>query len=276
MSSFKDLNIGRNQKTFIIAEASINHNGDLHTALELVDAAKACGASAVKFQTYTTEKRVAADSPIFAVLKKCELSYEQQKKIKEHADSIGITFFSTPFDLEAAKFLEDLKLPLMKISSFDIVNKVLLEVVAQTHIPAIISRGMTSPQEVDQAVEIFEKHGTEYAILHCISSYPTPKESTNLSVVKILLEKYACPVGYSDHTLGPEACLYAVALGARIIEKHFTLDKNQSGADHGMSADPEDLKLLCEKIRELETMLGDGQIKSMPAEEPIRVYRRQT
>lgn len=274
--TFKELGIGRGEKTFIIAEAGINHNGDAQTALKLVDAAKASGASAVKFQTYTTEKRVATDSPIFAGLKKCELSYDDQKKIKEYADSIGMMWFSTPFDPEAAEFLKGLGVPLMKIASFDIVNKVLLEAVAKTGIPTIMSRGMASEEEIDTAVKIFEKHGTELAILHCISAYPAPKDSANLNAIQTLLNKYSCPIGYSDHTLGPEACVYAVALGARIIEKHFTLDKNQQGADHSMSADGADLKILCEKIRECESMLGSGELKSLPAEEGIRIYRRET
>ncbi|OGE76837.1 MAG: hypothetical protein A3C85_03970 [Candidatus Doudnabacteria bacterium RIFCSPHIGHO2_02_FULL_48_21] len=273
---FIELNIGRNKPTFIIAEAGINHDGDLDLAFKMVDTAKAAGSSAIKFQTYTAEKRAKADSPIFAGLKQRELSYDQQRKIKEYADQKGLMFFSTPFDPEAAEFLQSLEVPLMKIASFDIVNKVLLEAVAKTGTPTIISRGMASREEIDTAVKIFEKYGTEYAILHCVSSYPAPKEEVNLNIINSLLQNYSCPVGYSDHTLGAEACVYAVALGARIIEKHFTTDKTRSGADHSMSADGGDIKELVEKIRQLETMLGNGEIKSLPVEEPIRIYRRET
>ncbi len=272
--TLSELHIGRYQKVFIIAEAGINHNGDLDTALKLVDAAKTAGASAIKFQTYVTEKRVQPDNPVFEILKQCELSRDQQIKIKEYADRMGIMFFSTPFDPESAEFLASLGVPLMKIASFDIVNKKLLEAVVATKIPTIMSRGMADEKEIDTAVQIFEKAGSEYALLHCISAYPTPKESVNLKVIQSLLEKYTCPIGFSDHTLDIDASVYAVALGARIIEKHFTLDRSQQGPDHQMSVDPVSLKILCDKIRELETMLGSKEIKFNPAEEAARIYRR--
>lgn len=264
------------QKTFVIAEGGINHNGDLDTALRMVDAAKAAGASAIKFQTYVTEKRVPADSPIYAILKQCELSHDQQKKIKEHADKTGIVFFSTPFDAESVRFLAGMKVQLMKIASFDIVNRKLLEAVAATEIPSIISRGMADTKEIDAALAIFKGHGTEYALLHCVSAYPAPKEAVNLAAIRTLIGKYDCPVGYSDHTLDLDASVYAVAMGARIIEKHFTLDRQQEGPDHKMSADPAALKQLCEKIREVEAMLGSGEIKSLPVEEGTRIYRRKS
>ncbi|MDP3741293.1 MAG: N-acetylneuraminate synthase family protein, partial [bacterium] len=163
--TFKQLNIGRDKPTFIIAEAGINHNGDLDTALRLVEAAKTAGASAIKFQTYVTEKRVASDSPIFGILKQCELSPDLQRKIKERADRLGILFFSTPFDPESVKFLEEIKVPLMKIASFDIVNKKLLDAVARVGIPTIISRGMADKSEIDTAIQIFGKARTEFAVL---------------------------------------------------------------------------------------------------------------
>ena len=275
-NTFSQLNIGRDQKTFIIAEAGINHNGDLETALRLVEAAKTAGASAIKFQTYVTEKRVTPDNPVFGVLKKCELAGGQQRKIKEHADRLGITFFSTPFDLESAEFLRKLGVPLMKIASFDIVNKQLLAAVAAAGIPTIISRGMADAAEIDTAAAIFEKHGTEYALLHCISAYPTPKTAANLNVIPALLEKYSCPIGFSDHTLDIDASIYAAAMGARIIEKHFTLDRSQDGPDHKLSADPESLATLCVKISELETMLGSADLQAVPEEEGAKIFRRPT
>ena len=271
--TFKDVSIGQG-KTFIIAEAGINHNGKLELALKLVDAAKESGANAIKFQTYKTEQRVAADSPIFSLLKQCELSDDQQRKIKEHADKVGILFFSTPFDTESLDFLQTLEVPLMKIASFDIVNTKLLEAVAKTQIPTIISRGMADTKEIDAAVAIFKNHQAPFALLHCISAYPTPKEDTNLLAIQSLKAAYDCPVGYSDHTLDLDASVYAVAVGARIIEKHFTLARDMEGPDHKMSVDPASLKVLSQRIRELEQMLGKGELESMPAEEGTRVYRR--
>jgi N,N'-diacetyllegionaminate synthase len=269
----ESLGIMRGGKTFIIAEAGINHNGDLGLAFKLVKEAKKAGADAIKFQTYVTEKRVAPGSPIFEVLKKCELSQEQQKRVKEYADKTGILFFSTPFDEASVDFLKSLKVKLIKIASFDIVNEKLLNKATVSGIPLVISRGMANTKEIDKAVKICKKNGTEYALLHCISAYPAPKESVNLNAIKIL-QKYNCPIGYSDHTLDLDASLYAVAIGACIIEKHFTLDRNMKGPDHKISTNPKELAVLCQKIRELEVMLGSGKITSLPVEKGTRIYRR--
>lgn len=273
MAKLKDLKIGLGQKTFIIAEAGINHNGDLNLAFKMVKEAKRAGADAIKFQTYVTEKRVAKNSPVFGVLKKCELSQAQQKKIKDYADRTGILFFSTPFDEASVDFLKNLKVKLIKIASFDIVNERLLKAAVATKIPLIISRGMATAAEIDRAVRICRSKGVDYALLHCVSAYPAPKESVNLRAIKSL-QKYNCPVGYSDHTLDLDASIYAVAAGACIIEKHFTLDRNMEGPDHKISTNPKELATLCQKIRELEIMLGSGKIISLPAEKGTRVYRR--
>lgn len=270
------LNIGANNHTFIIAEAGINHNGDLGLALKLVDEAKQAGADAIKFQTYITEKRVAKDNPVFGILKQCELSTDQQKQIKNHADRVGIVFFSTPFDVESVNFLLDLNVALFKIASFDIVNEELLDAVAKTGLPIIMSRGMANAKEIDRALEIFKARGSEYALLHCISSYPTPKEAVNLNVISSLKKKYDCIIGYSDHTLDIDASVYAVAAGARIIEKHFTLDRNMAGPDQKMSVDPAGLAKLCKTVRDVEVMLGSGEIQPVPVEEGAKIYRRYT
>lgn len=273
MNKLKDQKIGQDRKTFIIAEAGINHNGSLALALKMVKAAKKAGANAIKFQTYVTEKRVDKNSQIFGILKKCELSQEQQKKIKKYADEIGIIFFSTPFDEDSLDFLRGLKVKLIKISSFDIVNEKLLNKAAACKIPLIISRGMADSKEIDKAVKICGKNRTEFALLHCVSAYPAPKESVNLRAIR-LLQRYDCPIGYSDHTLDIDASVYAVAVGACIIEKHFTLDRKMAGPDHKISTNPEELAVLCKKIRELEIMLGSGKIISLPAEAGTRIYRR--
>ncbi len=274
--TLKEMNIGNNQKIFITAEAGINHNGSLDLALKMVDEVKKAGADAIKFQTYVTEKRVTKDNSVFSILKKCELSNEDQKKIKQYADKTGIIFFSTPFDEESVNFLKNIDVSLIKIASFDIVNKKLLNAVAGTGIPIIISRGMANPKEIDEAVEIFDKNNADYAILHCVSAYPAPKEVVNLRIIKSLIEKYSCPVGYSDHTLDLDASIYAVAVGATIIEKHFTLNKEMEGPDHKMSVNPQGLATLCQKIRELEIMLGNKEIRQLPEEKSARIFRRPT
>jgi len=270
------LHIGPGNKTFIIAEAGINHNGDMTLALRMVAEAKKAGADAIKFQTYETDKRVARDNPVYDILKKCELSQEQQKRIKEYADKVGILFFSTPFDEESVRFLRELNVPLMKIASFDIVNKKLLDAVSKTQIPVIASRGMANQEEIDEAVKIFKDYGVDFAILHCVSAYPTPKEAVNMRMMHTLQAVHSCPVGFSDHTLDLDASIYAVAAGAHIIEKHFTLDRNIAGPDQKMSVDPQDLLALCKKIREVEMILGSGEIRQLPEEEGAKIFRRPT
>lgn len=276
MNKLKQLGIGRDKKTFIIAEAGINHNGDLKTAKRMIDAAHKAGANAIKFQTYVTEKRVKEGSPIFGILKKCELSPEQTKELKKYADSVGIIFFSTPFDVDSVLLLKKIGVRLMKIASFDLVNTQLLKAVASTKIPIVISRGMSNKKEIDDALAICKKTGVEFALLHCVSAYPTPKDEVNLRAVRTLLESYDCPVGYSDHTLDITACLHAVAMGGTVLEKHFTLDKNMDGPDHKLSADPQELRQLVAGVRDVEKMLGSGKIESLGVEKGTRMYRRPT
>lgn len=274
--SLARLGIGRNMPTFVIAEAGINHNGSLKTAKRMIDAAKKAGANAIKFQTYVTEKRVKAGSPIFDILKQCELSPEDTRELKAYADSAPILFFSTPFDSDSVSLLKKLGVPLIKIASFDLVNKQLLKAAAATKIPIVISRGMGSRKEIDEALAIFDKAGVEYTLLHCVSAYPTPKEEVNLKAIRTLMEIYDCPIGYSDHTQDITACLYAVVSGAKVIEKHFTLDKKMEGPDHHLSADPRELSTLIAGMREIEKMLGSGKIESLKVEQGTRMYRRPT
>jgi sialic acid synthase SpsE len=261
---------------FIIAEAGINHNGDFATALKMIDLAKEAGASAIKFQTYVTEKRVAKDNPVFDILKKCELSFDEQTELKKHADNIGILFFSTPFDTDSVHFLKTIGVSLFKIASFDLVNEQLLSEVVATKLPVIISRGMANTTEIDRALDILQAGQTKFALLHCISSYPAAKEVVNLKAITSLRERYHCIVGYSDHTLDLDASVYSVVLGAKVVEKHFTLDRAMVGPDHAMSVDPEELKLLCQKIREAEVMLGTGVIAESEAEQGAKIFRRPT
>jgi len=266
--------IGENQKTFIVAEVGINHNGDMRIATNLIKLAKEAGADAVKFQTYITEKRVPKNSPIYGILKKCELNNQETEELIKYANKNNIFFFSTPFDDESVDLLVKLKIPLMKIASFDIVNLKLLEKVAITGIPAIISRGMANKAEIDRALNIFKKFNTEYALLHCISAYPAEKYDANLNIIKKLKEIYDCPIGYSDHTLDIEIAYFSVIAGACIVEKHFTYDKNAEGPDHKLSADPEIFKKLVNKIREIEKILGSSEIELQECEKDILQYRR--
>lgn len=270
----KNLFIGDGEPVFIIAEAGINHNGELKLAEELIRQAKKSGANAIKFQTYITEKRVPSNSPIFGILKQCELSQKNQADLARLAAHEGILFFSTPFDLESADFLASLGVELMKIASFDIVNKSLLRQVASKKIPTIISRGMATADEIGEAVTIFDQKNTPIALLHCVSSYPNSDDNANLRVIQTLKEKYGRVTGYSDHTLGIRAAVLSVAAGAAVIEKHFTLDRKMAGPDHAMSCDPATLKQMVKEIRETECILGDNRIRMIDAEKGTSIFRR--
>src|SRR3989344_5276725 len=268
------LGIGRDRRTFIIAEAGINHNGDMQIARRLIDEAKKAGASAVKFQTYITDKRVKKDNPVYGILRKCELSIDDQNILKKYADQKGIIFFSTPFDEESVDGLVRMGVSLLKIASFDVVNHKLLKKAAAARLPIIMSRGMATKKELDAAVKILKKGGADFAIMHCISSYPKPKDEVNLRAIQTLLASYQVPIGFSDHTLDIDAAVYAVALGARVIEKHFTLDRKMDGPDHALSANPQEFARMVGKIREVETMLGNGAIVMSKVERGARVFRR--
>ena len=272
---FGDRSIGDGNPVFIVAEVGINHNGDLNLARQLLEKAKESGADAVKLQTYLTEKRVPKDSPIFDLLKKCELSYEEQKELFSMGHDLGLSVFSTPFDDEAVDFLDQVGVPILKVASFDIVNKKLLTRMAATGRPVIMSRGMATREELESALSIFDHQGTQSAILHCVSAYPVKSESDlNLSTIRYLKEHYQRPVGLSDHTLGIEAPVWAVAAGAQIIEKHFTLSTNMEGPDHAISADPATLEKMVSSIRRFESALGKPVSGPIGAEEDILQYRR--
>lgn len=273
MKTLASLNIGRDKPTFIIAEAGINHNGSLKLALKLIDAAKKAGADAIKFQTYLTEKRVKKDNPVYGILKEAELSPADFKKLQAYAKRRGIIFFSTPFDEESVDALRRLKVPLIKVASFDVVNHKLLKKIASAKIPVIISRGMASQRELDAAIQIL-KGKVDFAVLHCVSAYPTPKSQVNLKAVQTLLSRYTAPIGYSDHTLDLDPCVYAVAMGARILEKHFTLNKKMKGPDQALSADPKEFAMLVSRVREAQMMLGSGALAMSKVEKPAGVYRR--
>jgi sialic acid synthase SpsE len=268
--------VGTDRSTYIVAEAGINHNGDLSLAKELVTAAKDAGADAVKFQTYETEKRVDKDSDLFDILDQCELSRAEQEELFEFADEEGMTAFSTPFNLGSVEFLDEIDVPAFKIASFHITHKKLLRKIAETGKPVIFSRGMATSEEIHEAVEIFEKHDTSHVLLHCVSSYPTEPEDANLEIIRTLDDEFSCPVGFSDHTLGASVPSLSVAVGADMIEKHFTLDSSMDGPDHELSADPEEMQTLVDEVDHVESVLGDGTIRCIEAEEATKQFREKT
>ncbi len=262
-------------RTYIIAEAGVNHNGDLQLALQLCDAARAAGVDAVKFQTWKTEKIVSRETATadyqarntgdaaqsqFDMLKKLELRYEDFRVIQEHCKKIGIQFISTPDESESLAFLaNDLKLPLIKIGSGEVTNIPYLREIASYRLPVILSTGMSTLAQVAVAYDTLVQNGaSEVTLLHCTTNYPCPYEEVNLRAMQTLKSAFNCPVGYSDHTLGISVPVAAVAMGATVIEKHFTLDRNMPGPDHKASLDPVELAAMVKAIREVEAALGDG------------------
>jgi len=291
-------------KVFIIAEAGVNHNGDFALACRLVDAAVQTGADAVKFQTFKAKNVVSkiaekaeyqkkttdeAESQ-FEMIKKLELSFEDFVKIKDYCDKKGIIFLSTSFDYESVDFLENL-VPLYKIGSGEIINLPFLEHIAKKGKPIILSTGMSTLGEVEEAVKtiinvnpsffntshisLFTSHVSPLILLHCVSNYPAKYEDVNLKAMLTLKEAFKLPVGYSDHTLGIEVAVAATALGAKVIEKHFTLDRGLPGPDHKASLEPDELKAMVKAIRNIEKALGDGVKRPTQSElKVMKVARR--
>ena len=273
-------NVGEGNPVFIIAEVGINHNGNIETAKLLIKAAKDSGASAVKLQTYITEKRVPKKSPIFELLKNCELSLNQTSELFNYARELDIIIFSTPFDDEAVDFLESIQCPVYKVASFDTVNKSLLRRISKTKKPIIMSTGMTNTDELNDAWKALggkdDGSNCDLALLHCVSSYPTPINEANLSLINLLHRLHLGPVGYSDHTIGIEIPIMSVVAGAQIIEKHFTLNTKDIGPDHALSADPKVLKDLSDGVRRVEEILGKKELRLRDIEKEIEQYRRKS
>lgn len=255
------------KETFVIAEGGLNHNGDVKIAKQMIEAANECGADAIKFQTYKTENFVRNTNQYFDVFKKAELSFEQFEELKDHSKNIGITFFSTPFDIESSEFLNKLNVPCFKIASSDLTNLPLIRTVAKMNKPMIISSGLATMNEIKDAVDccLFEGNN-KIAILHCVANYPTLPNEVNLNVIHNLKKIFDFPVGYSDNGESSLVDIVAVSMGASIIEKHFTLDKKMSGPDHTFSIEPNGLKLLISQIHEIDQMKGDGIKIPQPSE----------
>ena len=250
---------------FLIAEAGINHNGKIKTALKLVDVAKKNGADAIKFQTYITEKRIKKKyKKIFDILKKCELKFEEFRVISDYCKEKKIKFFSTPFDKESVNFLDSIKVELFKIASFDIGNYELINEIVKTKKPSIISTGMATLGEIKKVYKIFKKKKIDLALLHCISSYPNKDSGSYLSNIKFLKEKFNCEIGISDHTNEIKIPIYGNLLGAKIIEKHLKIDKNHRCIDAPVSITGEqfhDLKLEIDNIKKILNIASFGTRK---------------
>lgn len=272
--------------TYIIAEAGVNHNGQLDLALKLCDAAKEAGVDCVKFQTWQTEKIVTrkaekatyqsentndAEESQFDMLKKLELSYEDFRLVQEHCNKIGIDFLSTPDEEYSLAFLmNELHLPLIKIGSGEVTNIPYLRQMASYHKPIILSTGMATLAQVAMAYDTLIAAGAPMvSLLHCTTNYPCPKNEVNLRAMQTMKEAFKCTVGYSDHTMGTEIPIAAVTMGAEIIEKHFTLDRNMDGPDHKASLEPHELKYMVACIRNIEVALGDGIKRPNPSEVEI-------
>lgn len=276
---------------YVVAEAGVNHNGELDLARRLVDCAAEAGADAVKFQTFRAE-RVASQlarkaeyqerttdpaETQLAMLRRLELSAEAHRALLSHCRERRITFLSTPFDEDSADLLAELRVPMVKIASGELTNLPFLAHVAKKGIPMIVSTGMATLGEVEQALATIRgAGGREVALLHCLSDYPADPGQVNLRAMETMRRAFGVPVGFSDHTAGIEVALAAVALGAAIVEKHFTTDRNLPGPDHRASLEPSELAALVRGIRTVEMALGDGIKAPAPSEENTRVVARRS
>ncbi|MFK7837583.1 MAG: N-acetylneuraminate synthase [Sulfitobacter sp.] len=282
--------------TFIIAEAGVNHNGQDDLAYALVEAAAASGADAVKFQSFSTEKVVSKAAPKadyqktatgegsqYDMIKKLEMSYDLHKGLMARAEELGIEFMSTPFDAEVAAFLVDHGMKRIKIPSGEITNHVFLRELAGFGLPMILSTGMADLAEVEEAVAVLRAHWAGQApfdqslvILHCTSNYPAAAQDVNLRAMTTIGEATGMPVGYSDHTLGIAVSTAAVALGAVVVEKHFTTDNTLEGPDHGASLEPDELKQMVEQIRTVEKAMGQAEKAPTASEQQMRAIARRS
>jgi N,N'-diacetyllegionaminate synthase len=282
-------------RTLIIAEAGVNHNGDLEKARALIRVAAEAGADYVKFQTFKAEKLVSAeakkaayqinnmgggDDTQYGMLKSLELREEHHAELKAYAESLGIKFLSTGFDEESVDFLDSIGMDFFKVPSGEITNHPYLKHVALKGKPVILSTGMSSLAEIEQALDTLTNAGVaehDITVLHCNSQYPTPFEDVNLKAMLAIRDAFKVDVGYSDHTLGVEIPVAAVALGATVIEKHFTLDRNLPGPDHKASLEPGELKSMVHYIRHVEQALkGDGRKRPSASELPNKSLVRKS
>lgn len=289
--SIQGREIGGAQPCFVIAEAGVNHNGSRELARRLIDVAAEAGADCVKFQTFSAQRLVTASAPKasyqvrttggqesqYEMLRRLELSEEDHRELIAHARRRGICFLSTPFDEQSADFLDSLGVPAFKIPSGELTNLPFLAHVARKHKPMIVSLGMASLGETEAAVEAIERAGNrQLVLLQCVSNYPADPADVNLRAMQTVQTAFGVPVGYSDHTEGLEAALAAVALGACVVEKHFTLDRTLSGPDHAASIEPAELQQLVRSIRIVEAALGSGRKQPVASEADTAAVARKS
>ncbi len=281
-------------KTLIIAEAGVNHNGSIELAKQLIDAAASAGVDYVKFQTFKTENLVSmqaakaeyqkrntgeTDDSQFSMLKKLELSPEQHFELMEYCRQKKVRFFSTAFDLESINLLSELGLEMWKIPSGEITNYPYLKKIARQGKPVILSTGMSDLEDIGNAIRVLEQYGVsreKITVLHCNTEYPTPMADVNLRAMQTIKKQLGVKVGYSDHTLGIEVPIAAVALGAEVIEKHFTLSRTLKGPDHKASLEPGELKAMVSAIRNVEVALGDKDKKVTASEAKNKAVARKS
>jgi N-acetylneuraminate synthase len=282
--------------TFIIAEAGVNHNGRDDLAYALVDAAVAAGADAIKFQTFSAakvvqksaakaayQKDVTGEGSQFEMLSKLEMSHDLHRGLMAYCEDKGIEFMSTPFDTDSADFLKAEGMKRIKIPSGEITNVVFLRHLAGLGLPMIVSTGMATLDEIHEAVATLRAHwpgpgpaDEALCVLHCTSNYPTAPENVNLRAMATIAGATCLPVGYSDHTLGIAVCTAAVAMGARVLEKHFTLDRTMEGPDHKASLEPDELAAMIAQVRVVEAALGSAEKAPTESEQEMRILARRS
>jgi len=281
--------IGESSPVYVIAELSANHNGSFDHAVRIIEAAKDAGADAIKLQTYTADT-ITIDSPrpefriegtlwdgrnLHDLYREAYMPWEWQPRLKEIANEIGLDLFSSPFDLTAVDFLEKMHVPAYKLASFELVDIPLIQKMARTGKPLIMSTGMGTADEIEEAVQAARSAGaTEIALLKCTSAYPAATEEMNLRTIPALSERFGVPVGLSDHTMGIAAPVAAVALGARIIEKHLTLSRSEPGPDSAFSLEPQEFKAMVDAVRGAEKAVGEVHFGCSPKEANSRTFRR--
>ncbi len=284
-------------RPYMIAEAGVNHDGSVEKAKALIDIAADAKADAVKFQLFNADELASQDAPLaeyqqrsgeenqYQMLKRLTLSHDDYRKLKEYAESKGLDFLTTPFDVASAKFLAGLGVKAMKIPSGEVTNLPFLKDVAALKMFTIISTGMSTLEEVRDAVAPFQTLNVPFALLHCVSSYPAPTKEINLRAMETLRDEFSVPVGYSDHTEGIDASVMAAALGAQILEKHFTINRNDTGPDHAASLEPKELKEMIRIIHDpialrnapmMKEALGTGEKICQPCERNTRDVARRS
>ena len=277
----------------IIAEAGVNHNGDLSLAKELIDVASSAGADFVKFQTFKADSHVVhyadkaeyqkqttdLNESQYSMLKKLEMSDFMHSELMAHCEKKNILFLSTAFDVASLNYLTSLKVPLIKVPSGEITNLPLLLCVSELNLPVILSTGMATVGDIDSALSVLASRGLDrdmITLLHCTTEYPAPMNEVNLNAMVSMRHAFGLKVGYSDHTVGTEVAIAAVAMGASVIEKHFTIDRNLPGPDHRASLEPEELVAMVSSIRNIELALGNGFKRPSPSEQKNAIIARKS